>query len=58
MVRERSMSKYISTAVDSAGLIVMFNKVDTPMYAVWKMLSINYCLRKLFYFHSAGVYLV
>ena len=52
------MSRYISTAVDSAGLIVTFNKVDTPMHAVWKMLNINHCLRKLFYFHSASIYLV
>ena len=31
MVRERSMSRYISTAVDSAGLMVTFNKVGAPV---------------------------
>ena len=30
MVRERSMSRYMSTAVDSAGLIVTFNNVGSP----------------------------
>ena len=38
------MSRYMSTAVDSAGLIVTFNKLDVPTYNIYvarKMLNID-----------------
>ena len=35
------MSRYMSTAVDSAGLIVTFNKVDVPTYNNYVAQKIN-----------------
>ena len=48
MVRERSISRYMSTAVDSAGLIVTFSKVDVPTYSnVCSMEILNILYRPL-----------
>ena len=52
MVRERSISRYMSTAVDSAGLIVTFSKVGFPsyneLYSVVRILIVTQYLKEFF----------